>query len=197
VATDPRLTQRIISTQEEHDAAWVGGPPPSNPVVVVDSDPEWPALYTREARRIRSVLGDRVLYLEHVGSTAVPGLAAKSIIDIDLIVADSADEDAYLTDLVAAGYRLVIREPNWHEHRAFKGPDTNINLHVFSPGNPETIRHKVFRDWLRTHADDRERYGAVKRHLASRAIFIQEYAQAKDPIIDDIYAKAFAEYAGG
>lgn len=196
MATDPRLTERIISTQEEHDAAWVGGPPPATPVVIVDYDPQWPALYKREAQRIRSLLGDRVLYLEHVGSTAVPGLAAKSIIDIDLIVADSADEGAYLTDLVAAGYRLVVREPNWHEHRAFKGPDTNINLHVFSPGNPETIRHRVFRDWLRTHADDRERYATTKRELTREEIFIREYAQAKDPVIDEIYERAFADYSG-
>src|SRR5215475_5776519 len=104
--------------------------------------------------------------MEHVGSTAVPGLAAKDVIDIDLVVVDSADEDAYLPILENAGYVLRVREPNWHEHRYFKGPDTNINLHVFSPGCPEVTRHRVFRNWLRAHDDDRDRYDAVKRELA-------------------------------
>jgi GrpB-like predicted nucleotidyltransferase (UPF0157 family) len=196
MTTDPRLTERIVNTQEELDNAWVGGPPPKTLVVVVDYDPEWPSLYTRERHRVRSILGDQVVSIEHVGSTSVPGLAAKAVIDIDLVVPDSADEDAYLPQLIAAGYRLVVREPNWHEHRCFKGPDTNVNLHVFSPGCPETIRHTVFRDWLRSHPEDLERYAAVKREIAGRNVYIQEYSQAKDNVIDEIYRKAFAEYDG-
>src|SRR5213593_3900512 len=89
-------------------------------------DPTWPDLYAREAERIRRVLGDRVVRLEHVGSTAVPGLAAKPIIDLVLEVPDSSDDPAYVPALEAAGYLLRIREPNLFEHRLFKGPDTNI-----------------------------------------------------------------------
>jgi hypothetical protein len=74
------------------------------------------------------VLGCQALQIEHIGSTAVPSLAAKPIIDILLVVADSSDEPAYVAILEFAGYFLRIREPNWHEHRMFKGPGRDINL---------------------------------------------------------------------
>jgi GrpB-like predicted nucleotidyltransferase (UPF0157 family) len=191
VEIDPALVERIVSTREELDAAWVDGPPPPAPIVVVDYDPAWPDRYAREERRIRDLLGGAVVSIGHVGSTAVPGLAAKPIIDIDLVVPDSADEDGYLPVLVAAGYRLRVREPNWHEHRLFKGPDTDVNLHVFSPGCPEVVRHAVFRDWLRTHPADRDRYGATKRALATGTDDVRGYTDAKNEIIDDIYRRAF------
>ena len=187
------FTQRTDSTQEELDAAWIDGPPPPSPIHVIDYDPAWPDLYAREEARIRSLLGAAVVAIDHVGSTSVPGLPAKPIIDIDLVVPDSTDEDAYVPLLVTAGYRHTIREPNWHEHRMFKGPDTNINLHVFSPDCPEVVRHRVFRDWLRVHADDRERYAAVKRELAGRTDDIRAYSEAKNDVIDEIYRKAFAD----
>jgi GrpB-like predicted nucleotidyltransferase (UPF0157 family) len=163
---------------------------------VVDYDPDWPTRYHAEAQRIRDLLGDQVVEIEHVGSTAVPGLAAKDIIDIDLVVPDSANEDAYLPTPEGAGYLLRVREPNWHEHRYLKGPDTNINLHVFSPGCPEVIRHRLFRDWLRDHDDDRDRYAAVKQELALRHDDVRDYSEAKNGIIDDIYARAFAAEPG-
>jgi GrpB-like predicted nucleotidyltransferase (UPF0157 family) len=80
---------------------------------------------------VRRVLGDRVMRVEHAGSTSAPGLPAKPIVDIVLEVPDTRDEAAYVAPLEAAGYTLTIREPSWYEHRLFKGPDTNINLHVF------------------------------------------------------------------
>lgn len=182
-------------TAEELAEIWVDGGPPklTAPVLIADYDPRWPALYQREADRIRSVLGDRVLLIEHVGSTSVPGLPAKPIIDLSMVVADAADEDAYLPDLTAAGYRLIIREPEWYEHRCFKGPDTNINLHVFSPGSAEVERHLLFRDWLRGHDGDRDRYAAAKRELAARDwTYIHEYADAKTEVITEILARARA-----
>jgi GrpB-like predicted nucleotidyltransferase (UPF0157 family) len=89
-----------------------------------------------------------VLVVEHVGSTAVVGLPAKPVIDIDLTVADSVDEAAYVPALEGVGFRLVIREPWWHEHRCLVHDDPRCNLHVFSPGAPEPVRHRIFRDWL-------------------------------------------------
>jgi GrpB-like predicted nucleotidyltransferase (UPF0157 family) len=146
VDVDPALTERIEGTQEELDAAWIDGPPiVTGPVVVVEYDGEWPELFQREVQRIRELLGDAVVSIEHVGSTSVPGLAAKPIIDIDLVVPSSSDEATYVPPLEAAGYRLIIREPNWHEHRMLKGPDTNVNLHVFSPGAAETRRSRPLR----------------------------------------------------
>ncbi len=136
--TPPERTQLPLQaplTEEQMRAAHVGEVTPLNgPVQIADYNPEWPRLFEREAERIRAVLGNRVLLLEHVGSTSVSGLAAKPRIDILLVVADSANESAYIPSLEVAAYVLHIREPDWHEHRLLKGPDTAINLHVFSPG---------------------------------------------------------------
>ena len=139
-------------------AAVTVGPPKhfSGKISIAPYDPEWPKLYGREAERIRAILGDKVLLLEHVGSTSVPGLSAKPIIDIDLQVADTRDEDAYVPQLTDAGYELIVREPDWYEHRLFKGPDTNINLHVFGTQLDELERHLLLRDWMREHPEDRD-----------------------------------------
>ncbi|MEO7420838.1 MAG: GrpB family protein, partial [Ornithinibacter sp.] len=136
-------------------------------ITLVNYDPNWPAMFERESARIREVLGDRVLLIEHAGSTSVPGLVAKPIIDIILAVADSADEASYVPPLTGVGYRLVIREPDWFEHRVFKGPDTDINLHTFSVGTVEIDRMLRFRDRLRTHAGDRAQYADTKCTLAA------------------------------
>lgn len=171
----------------------IGDMPTYVPIVLADYDPNWPKLYEREERRIRAILGDHVVCINHVGSTSVPGLAAKPIIDISLAVPDSADEPAYVPDLEAAGYVLRIREPDWHEHRLFKGPDTDINLHVFSPDSAEIERHLRFRDWLRTHPEDRDLYLRTKRELAARRWkYTQHYADAKSQVVEEILARALA-----
>jgi GrpB-like predicted nucleotidyltransferase (UPF0157 family) len=122
-------------SDEELQKVTVGKLKPHNATIHLEEyDPRWPELFKREAKRIRSALGDKVLRLEHVGSTSVPGLCAKPVIDILLVVKDSSDESAYVPALEKAGYLLRIREPEWFEHRLFKGPDTDINLHVFSLG---------------------------------------------------------------
>lgn len=164
------------------------------PVYLADYDPDWPVLYGREAARVRELLGDRVRLLEHVGSTSVPGLPAKPIIDMLLAVADSADEPAYVPSMEAGGYAVRIREPDWHEHRVFKGPDTDINLHTFSEGSSEIARMLAFRDRLRTHDDERERYLATKRELAARHwVYIQDYADAKGDVVEGIIERAVAD----
>lgn len=164
------------------------------PVYLADYDPDWPVLYEREAARVRELLGDRVRLLEHVGSTSVPGLPAKPIIDMLLAVADSADEPAYVPSMEAGGYAVRIREPDWHEHRVFKGPDTDINLHTFSEGSSEIARMLAFRDRLRTHDDERERYLATKRELAARHwVYIQDYADAKGDVVEGIIERAVAD----
>lgn len=167
-------------------------------VHLAEYDPAWPALYEREAARIRSILGERVRLLEHAGSTSVPGLAAKPIIDMILAVADSADEGAYVPPMEATGYVLRIREPDWFEHRLFKGPDTNINLHVFSDGSPEIERMLAFRDRLRDHDDERRRYEGAKRELAAREwTYVQHYADAKGEVVEGMIERALAEREEG
>jgi len=170
----------------------IGGPTPlTGPIEISEYDPGWPALYEREAARIRSALGIRVVRLEHVGSTSVPGLAAKPIIDVGLEVPDSAAEEEYVPDLEAAGYVLRIREPDWFEHRVFKGPDTRVNLHVFPAGCEELDRMLRFRDLLRTDAAARERYVAAKRELAGREWrYMQQYADAKTAVVQEIMGEA-------
>jgi GrpB-like predicted nucleotidyltransferase (UPF0157 family) len=175
-------------------ASWVNEPPKlRGPIEIREYDRRWPLLYQREAARIAAVLRDRVVRLEHAGSTSVPGLPAKPIIDLVLEVPDSSDEGAYLPQLEAAGYVLVIRESNWFEHRVFKGPDTNVNLHVFPAGCAETERMLVFRDWLRVNAADRELYASAKRELAARDwTYVQQYADAKTAVVQEIMAHAQA-----
>ncbi len=182
-------------TDEEIRAAAVGELPEHNARIdLTEYDPEWPRLYEREAERIGRALGSRMLRIEHVGSTSVPGLAAKPLIDIVLVVADTTDEDAYVPPLEAAGYVLRIREPDWFEHRLFKGPDTNVNVHTFAEGCEEVDRMVGFRDWLRTHDDDRDLYLAAKRELAQREWkFVQNYADAKSAVVREILARALGE----
>ncbi|SFQ51398.1 GrpB domain, predicted nucleotidyltransferase, UPF0157 family [Amycolatopsis arida] len=183
---------RADYTDADLEAIWVDGPPPLNSTVTLaDYDPEWPRRYEREAARLRRALGDRVVLLEHVGSTSVPGLCAKPIVDILLVVPDSADEDGYVPALERAGYRLVIREPDWERHRAFKGQDTDVNVHVYSPDSGEIARLLTFRDHLRRHPADRDLYARTKRELAAGTWkYIQHYADAKTGVIDEIMARA-------
>lgn len=192
-----KAAPRLPSTEEQIQAARIGGATPLvGRIQIVDYDPEWPRLFAREAERIRAVLGERALSIEHAGSTSVPGLAAKPVIDIVLVVPNSADEPAYVPALEAAGYVLTIREPDWYEHRVLKGPDTNINLHVFSAGCPEIERMLLFRDWLRSNPSDRQLYERTKRELASKDWkYVQNYADAKNDVVDEILARARGEGA--
>jgi len=177
----------------------VGALTPHNaPIILAEYDPDWPRLFAREAARVRAVLGGRALRVEHVGSTSVPGLAAKPIIDMVLVVPDSADEPSYVPTMEAAGYVLRIREPDWFEHRLFKGPDTDINLHVFSEGATEADRMLRFRDWLRAHGEDRARYERAKRDLAQRTWrHVQHYAEAKTTVIEEIMRRPEAAAGAG
>ena len=179
------------------DIEWVGDHPPVTPIVVIDADPSWAAVFAGVADRIRAALGAAALEVDHVGSTSIPGLAAKPVIDVDLTVADVGDEAAYVPRLEREGFRLLIREPAWHGHRLFVAERPAVNLHVWSPGSPEAVRHRVFRDWLIGHPDDRARYVAVKR-AAARATTeagqdMMEYNRRKQAIIREILDRAFAE----
>ncbi len=148
-------------------------------------------MFAGEEARIRDALGPTALAVDHVGSTAVVGLAAKNRLDIDLIVADPADEDAYVPALEPAGYILRTREPDWYEHRCLWTHDHGVNLHVFGPDCDEHLRHLIFRDWLRTHAEDRERYEAEKRRIADENQWdIVEYVQQKSTVIHEILRRA-------
>jgi GrpB-like predicted nucleotidyltransferase (UPF0157 family) len=181
-------------TEAEIQAGTVGGVEPlTGPISFVEYDAGWPDQYAGEESRIRAALGERVVQIAHTGSTSVPGLAAKPIIDITMLVPDVADEQAWVPDLEAAGYvvRIREREPEWYDHLVLKGPDTNINLHVFSTGCPEWERMVGFRDWIRTHDEDRELYEQTKRELVGRTWrYVQNYADAKGEVVEAIMGRA-------
>ena len=173
---------------------WIVPPAPfSGRVKLVEYDPTWPAQYEAVAARIREAIGNRAVVLEHAGSTSVPGLAAKNQIDVVLGVPDSTDEAAYIPHLEAAGFEFAIREPEWFEHRLFRGTDPKVNLHAFSADCEEIGRMLAFRDWLRTHLDDRELYEREKRRLAEQPWnTMQDYADAKTDIVREIVGRALA-----
>lgn len=157
-------------------------------------DEDWSGLFARVATGIRDVLGPRALRVEHVGSTSVPGLAAKPIIDIDLTVADSADERVYIPALTAAGWVHTVREPWWHEHRMLRLIEPRVNLHVFGPGSPETWRHIILRDHLRRDGADRELYAAIKHESARTSSAagetVDEYNTRKQRVLREIIGRA-------
>jgi GrpB-like predicted nucleotidyltransferase (UPF0157 family) len=164
--------------------------PRAMPVEVVDYNPEWPHRFGTQAALIRNALGEKALHIEHAGSTSAPGLATKPVIDVVLEVADSSAEDEYVPALESAGYRLRIREPEWFEHRLLKGVGGDVNLHVFSKGCAEIERMIRFRDWLRSHPEDRELYARTKRELARREWeHTQNYADAKSAVVAEIWSR--------
>ena len=162
------------------------GEPQRGPVTLVEWTPAWAERFARERTRIVDAVGDAALAVEHIGSTAVPGLAAKPIVDILLVVADVEDEAAYLPALERAGYVLRVREDG---HRMLRTPDLGVHLHVWA--GEEIDRHLRFRDRLRASAEDRVAYEHVKRELAPRDwADVNDYAEAKGPVIEAILARA-------
>lgn len=177
------------------ESPWVDVQQPDREVLIVEADPSWPRAYAELAERIIAVLGDAALRIEHVGSTAVPGLAAKPVIDIDLIVEDSSNEQAYVPVLEQHGFLLVIREPWWYEHRCLRHHNPDSNVHVFSRDSPEAERHRIFRDWLRNHPEDRVLYQTAKLMAADDTREVHghtmDYNSRKEDAIRAIYARAF------
>ncbi|MDV9200834.1 GrpB family protein [Streptomyces sp. Wh19] len=175
----------------EEGNPWVHGAPTVEHLEVVPYNKEWPSRYTALEARIRETLGGRAVEIAHVGSTAVPGLAAKDVIDIDLTVADPRREETYVPQLTALGYDLTVREPWWHEHRMLRLAHPRVNLHVFGPGTPELSRHLMFRDWLRSHPDDRDHYTKAKATAAPGARHAMEYNSRKNAVVEQIYERMY------
>jgi GrpB-like predicted nucleotidyltransferase (UPF0157 family) len=171
------------------------GEPEKVEVFVVDYDSEWPRRFELERAKITAAIGERALAVEHIGSTSVPGLAAKPIIDICLVVADSSDEASYVPELVAAGYELRVREPDFHEHRMLRTPAHDVHIHVFTVGSVEISRYLIFRDWLRRDDADRDLYASTKRALAQQDWpTMQHYAEAKSEVVEAILSRARGAY---
>jgi GrpB-like predicted nucleotidyltransferase (UPF0157 family) len=197
VPTNEEITRHHDSPPPPGENPWVVGPSAPYDIRIVEYDDHWPAYFEHVAARIRDALGDRALEIHHVGSTSVPGLPAKPLIDVDLVVADPADEAAYVPDLEAAGFVHWIREPWWHEHRLLKYESPPTNLHVFGPDCPEVVRNLMFRQWLREQPDERALYAATKRSAAaeinarSGGGTAMDYNRVKEPVVREIYDRMF------
>lgn len=181
-------------TDDYLESVTIGQREPLNGCIeLVAYDPGWPSLFELAEGKVRAALGERALMLEHVGSTAVPGLSAKPMIDMVLAVKDSANEAAYVPFLEAEGFILRAREPHWFQHRflLLRAGEQTWQLHVFSAGCDEVERMVVFRDWLRMHETDRRLYENTKVTLAARTWrHVQNYADAKSDIVRQILTRA-------
>ncbi|GGV31901.1 GrpB family protein [Streptomyces spectabilis] len=188
---------RVPMSAQEIEAATVGAAPRLDGQVTLRAyDPRWAEAFAREAAAIRDVLGGVRHEIEHAGSTSVPGLVAKPVVDMVLTLPEPGDEAAYVPALEGIGFRLAIREPEWFEHRVLRKQDLgsgadSANLHVFPSGCPEVTRMLSFRDRLRAHPDDRELYARTKRQLAARTwAYTQNYADAKSDVVAEILERA-------
>ncbi|KAK7432368.1 hypothetical protein QQZ08_000930 [Neonectria magnoliae] len=183
---DPSLLERVSHRRSKH------------PLAIVEPDPSWPQTFAIIKARIESALGSTAVSVAHVGSTSIPGLPAKPVIDIDLVVKDVSDEASYVAPLEAVGFQFLSRERHWHGHRFFCGYEPlSTNLHVWGPGCPETARHVIFTDWLRRNEADRELYAKQKREAAAVSIgkgeTVMEYNKRKEDVIREILKRAFQD----
>lgn len=182
--TDEYIQKIVVNGNIEHNQT----------ILLKPYDDRWPALFEREKNRISKILRDRALMIEHIGSTSVPGLTAKPIIDILLVVDDAGKEELYVNDLCEHGYILRIKEPDFENHHMFKGPDTDINLHVFSKNLKEIEKYLLFRNYLRHHDDARQLYEDTKKELAKKTWkYVQNYADAKTDVVQKILKAAIEE----
>ena len=200
----PHLPLVLNPETDSTSVEWVNGSPVPVQVAVVEPRESWSEDFAALAGRIGSALGPKAMAVEHLGSTSVPGLPAKPVVDVVLTVADPAAESDYVPDLEAAGFALRLREPRWYAHRLLVAVEGSglppVNLHVFAPGCPETSRMRSYRDWLRRHPDDREAYARIKRSAAHEVNergggsgLVMDYNAVKEPFIKDLYAKIYAD----
>lgn len=199
----PLSATDITRHYDEGEVLYVDAyPTPGYVLTIEEPDPAWVQRWLAVESLVRGALDDRVLELQHVGSTSVAGLPAKPIVDVDLVVPDPADEAAYVPALQALGFVHWLTEPDWHQHRLLKLLDEpRVHLHVFGPDCPEVVRHRMFRDWLREHQDDRELYAAAKRAaVAEMATSDIEpgalghgmaYNRIKEPLVRELYDRIF------
>lgn len=168
---------------------------PQKPIELVEPNPKWASSFVLIAQRIQAAIGDQAIAIEHVGSTSVPGMPGKDVIDIDLVVADPTDEASYVEGLEAAGFQFLLREPGWYQHRLFGLDEPYANLHVFGLDSAEVVRHRIFSKWLRENEDDRLAYEKLKREAAAAATkvhgTVNQYNHRKEPLIREILDRAF------
>jgi GrpB-like predicted nucleotidyltransferase (UPF0157 family) len=171
------------------DVVLIGGRE-QRPVVIADYDPQWPVRFEAERAGIAAALGPTARRIAHFGSTAVPELAAKPVVDILVAVDDPDDEAAHVLPLEGAGYELRVGEPG---HRMLRTPRRDVHVHLWALCSADERRHLLFRDWLRADGADRALYEAAKRDLARREWpDMNDYAEAKTPVVEAVMRRAEA-----
>jgi GrpB-like predicted nucleotidyltransferase (UPF0157 family) len=184
------VEERRVEDLDAHlDLVLIGGRE-ERVIEIVDYRPAWAERFEGERTRIDAALGSIARSIEHVGSTAVPGLGAKPIVDIMVTVDDPDDEPSYLPQLEQAGYLLRVREP---EHRMLRTPELDVQVHIWTAGSDDERRHLTFRDRLRSSAEDRAEYERTKRELAGQYRDVNHYANAKGALIGQIIENANRE----
>jgi GrpB-like predicted nucleotidyltransferase (UPF0157 family) len=167
------------------------------PIAIVPYNPAWPAHFAEIRSIIAAALGpETALDISHIGSTSVPDLPAKDVIDIDLTVANPTAEEQYVPALERAGFEFLLREPEWNEHRFFvMSKPYHCNLHVFKPGAAEHLRHRIMTEWLTNCKEDRDLYARTKMEAAPISAALgetqMEYNARKHQVIRDILERAF------
>lgn len=165
--------------------------PPSELIELVDYDPSWPVRFSQWQQRIVDALGSVACSVEHVGSTSVPGLVAKPIVDIQVSVRDLEDEDAYVTALAQIGLQLRTRDEYHRYFRPFPDRPRDVHVHVCGVDSQWAQDHLLFRDYLRTHPDACAAYLAAKRAaVADWADDSYGYTDAKSAVVNRILARA-------
>ncbi|MEA2678214.1 MAG: hypothetical protein QOJ81_2355, partial [Chloroflexota bacterium] len=163
----------------------------SDAIKIADYDPSWPGRYEEMRARLAEGLGGMALRIDHVGSTAVPGLAAKPIIDIEISVPDVADVASFKNAIEAQGFASRMIEPGHHYFRPPPGLPRDFQVHVCTIGSDWERRHLLFRDFLRADPDTAAGYEALKRDLATRFTWDRiAYTDAKGPFIDAAISRA-------
>ena len=157
---------------------------------VLDYDDRWPGIFAEHRDRLAAALRGVPVDIEHIGSTSVPGLAAKPIIDIVIAVDDITAEEDYLDPIVAAGYVLRVREPG---HRMVRTAALDVHVHIFQKGDPAVTKYLLFRDRLRGDSDDRALYARTKEALVGQFDDMNAYSDAKTEVIAGILARALEE----
>lgn len=185
-----RLLDLTATPVPEGRSPWVEGFGPGRDLTIAEPDARWAEDFERLRTRITAAVGGTALLVEHVGSTSVPDLPAKPIVDVSVIVPDPDDEAAYVPALESAGFVLAVREPWWEGHRMLRSAEPRANVHVFGPEAAEPARQRIFRDWLREHPEDRRRYAEAKRAAAAAGGHVMEYNARKQQVLREILLRA-------
>jgi GrpB-like predicted nucleotidyltransferase (UPF0157 family) len=169
------------------DAVFIGGPE-KREIVIEEYDPAWAARFEQVQASLAEALGPKALAIEHFGSTAVPGLGAKGIVDVLVGVQDVDDEAAFGPELEAHGFAIRVRQPG---HRMYRTPELDVHVHVFTDGSESARIRLLFRDWLRHSSGDRRLYEQTKRELARQNWeATNDYSDAKGAVVAEILGRA-------